>query len=200
MVRGVVGGPATCDGLSDLGRRQAEALRDRLARTGEVAADALIASTLPRARETAEIIAPGLGGLPVDSDEDFCEVHPGPEVDGLTWEEVVKRYGEPGDSWDPYATWTPGGESWVEFNHRIGRALKRVLDTHRDKTVVVACHGGVIDAALRQLLNIPIVGGFETWTHNTSLTEFERVRPDRWRLHRYNDVAHLEGLPSSSDT
>ena len=35
-VRRIVGGPRSCTGLSELGRRQAEALRDRLARTGEV--------------------------------------------------------------------------------------------------------------------------------------------------------------------
>ena len=41
----VVGGSKTCSGLSDRGRRQAEALRDRLARTGELQADVLLAST-----------------------------------------------------------------------------------------------------------------------------------------------------------
>lgn len=40
---------------------QAERLRDRLARTGEITADVLIASPLPRARQTAEMLAPALG-------------------------------------------------------------------------------------------------------------------------------------------
>ena len=49
-VEGVVGGRQGCSGLSDLGRRQAEALRDRLDRTGELGeVAALYASTLPRA-------------------------------------------------------------------------------------------------------------------------------------------------------
>ena len=56
-----IGGFRTCTGLSDLGRQQAERLRDRLARTGEVAGDRLYASNFARARETAEIIAPALG-------------------------------------------------------------------------------------------------------------------------------------------
>src|SRR5262249_22253167 len=51
-------------GLTPLGVKQAELLRDRLATTGEIKADVLIASTMPRARQTAEILAPALG-LPV---------------------------------------------------------------------------------------------------------------------------------------
>ena len=53
-IDGVVGGPLGCTGLSELGRRQADALAARLVRTGELAgAVALYASTLPRAIETS---------------------------------------------------------------------------------------------------------------------------------------------------
>ena len=91
MVDSVVAGHEGCRGLSDRGRRQVEALRDRLAATGEVRADALVASVLPRAIETAEILAPALGGLPVEQDCDVCEQHPG-EGDGLRWEEFEAKY------------------------------------------------------------------------------------------------------------
>src|SRR6266851_5457719 len=60
-------------GLSPLGIRQAERLRDRLGATGEIAADVLIASTMHRAKETAEIIAPALG-LPIEWDDDVQEL------------------------------------------------------------------------------------------------------------------------------
>jgi len=198
MVKGVVGGVNTCDGLSALGRLQAAALRDRLARSGEIKADVLIASTLPRARETAEIIQPALGGIPIIDDPEFIEVDPGPHTDGMRWEDVVATYGEPGDNWDPFNFWMPGAESWVAFSARIGTALGRVLREHQGKSIVIACHGGVIDASLRWLLNMGLVLGFELHTRNTSLTELERIRPDRWRLHRYNDASHLERLPAST--
>ncbi len=49
----VVGGHRGCTGLTDRGVRQAKALRDRLARTGELAgAAAVLTSVLPRAIET----------------------------------------------------------------------------------------------------------------------------------------------------
>jgi 2,3-bisphosphoglycerate-dependent phosphoglycerate mutase len=57
----VIGGPRTCSGLSELGGRQVERLRDRLAETGELEATVLYASSYARAIETAEMIAPVLG-------------------------------------------------------------------------------------------------------------------------------------------
>lgn len=70
------------------GAGQAEALADRLARTGELAdASVLLASVLPRAVETAEIVAPALGGLEVTQACDFCELHVGAADGLLSWEE-----------------------------------------------------------------------------------------------------------------
>ena len=54
-----IGGPRTCAGLSDLGRRQCERLAARLAETGELADVVLYASHYPRAIETAELLAAG---------------------------------------------------------------------------------------------------------------------------------------------
>ena len=93
-VRRVVGGPRTCTGLSELGVQQAERLRERLAETGEIEATALYSSAYPRARETAEIIASSLG-LDVEVEPAFGEHDPGPECDGLSFQEFVYGYGMP---------------------------------------------------------------------------------------------------------
>jgi probable phosphoglycerate mutase len=47
-------------GLSSEEVKQTELLRDRLARTGEIKADVLIASPLPRAQASTRILAPAL--------------------------------------------------------------------------------------------------------------------------------------------
>jgi probable phosphoglycerate mutase len=190
----VIGGPRTCNGLSDLGRRQAERLRDRLVETGEIDAIALYASSYPRAIETAEIISPVLG-LAVVEEPGFGEHDPGPDCDGLTFGNFVERYGMPDWESDPHAVTFPGGETVAEFHHRVGATLSRVVRDHRGGAIVVACHGGVIDAAFRALLRLPAHGAFELQTTNTSLTEFVTTRRDRWRLVRYNDAAHIADLP-----
>ena len=64
----VIGGHRTCSGLSELGRLQAERLRDRWSVSDEIAADVVISSQYARARETAEILAPSVGGLDLIED------------------------------------------------------------------------------------------------------------------------------------
>src|SRR4051794_21289051 len=89
---GVIGGRAGCTRLTDLGRRQAEALRDDLAESGRLRADTLLVSVIPRAIETAQIIAPALGLEIARHECDLCEVHTG-TADGLAWEEYTRQYG-----------------------------------------------------------------------------------------------------------
>jgi 2,3-bisphosphoglycerate-dependent phosphoglycerate mutase len=193
-----IGGHRTCAGLSPLGRRQAEALHDRLQATGEISADLLYSSGYPRAIQTAEVIAPALGDLPVTIDEGFGEHDPGPDCDGLTFQEFVDRHGTPDWESDPHAVTFPGGETVAAFHLRVGAAMRAALERHQGATVVVVCHGGVVDAVLRSALRTSPTGVFEVHTLNTSLTELTLVAPGRWRLLRYNDTAHLAGLPAET--
>ena len=197
-VEGIIGGPRGCTGLSPLGAEQARQLRDRLLRTGELAeVSVLISSTLPRAKETASIIAPAIGGGRVAPVEDceVCELHPGPEIDGLTWDEYASRYPPERFPRVPDREVAPGGESWAGFVARVAAAMDRIVEEYSSQSVVIACHGGVVVASMIKFLGLPRPeerAGLDA-TH-TSLTEF--VRDDgtgRWRLERYNDFSHLLG-------
>src|SRR3954462_9538565 len=124
---GVIGGHRGCTGLTDLGRRQAEALRDYLAETGRVRADVVLASELPRAVETATIIAPALGLQILRQECDLCELHPG-ESDGLEWTEYATRYGSFDMEGEPERVFAPGGESWTTFHERVERILGQLAN------------------------------------------------------------------------
>ena len=154
---------------------------------------------MPRAIETAEILASSLGHLPLEQDAGVCEHEPGPVADGLTFEEFTARFGRPDWSGDPYLVGFPDGETIAAFQHRAATALHGIADRHRDKTVVIACHGGVIDVAFRSFLGLSPTGSFELHTENASLTEIVGAGP-RWRLVRYNDSAHLDGLRSTAES
>lgn len=190
----VVGGHEGCTGLSPHGRKQAAALRDRLRRTGELSdVAALYASVLPRAIETAEIMAPALGDLEVAQECGVCEIHPG-EADGITWEEFKQRYGVPTRSpADRYRSWAPGAESWAMFVARVGASLLQLAERHAGHNVVIACHGGVIESSFVALGGLPIARPFDLFVENTSMTEWVTADDDggRWHLARYNDAAHL---------
>ncbi len=201
QVEKIVAGPRGDGGLSPLGRRQAERLRDRLAGTGEIKADVLIASTLPRAYETAQIIAPALG-LVVQPDDEVQEMRPG-EADGLTFEAADQKYGPfPDFRLEPFANNTPGAENWPQFVLRVATALTRITRQHEGKTIVVVCHGGVIDSSLTYFFGLSTVHLPPVLldTHNTAITHWERgyaFRPQHsnlWRLVSYNDDLHLRGL------
>ena len=87
--------------LTDLGRRQARELAERLA---GVELDAVFSSDLRRASETAEIVARSQG-LDVTTMPELREVDVG-SWSGLTRTEAEERFPE------AYVRWTAGAEGW----------------------------------------------------------------------------------------
>jgi probable phosphoglycerate mutase len=200
-VNRVVGGRKGCSGLTDLGRRQVAALADRLYESGELrGATALYASVLPRATETAErlrpVVGPGPQALgPVVEDCGLCELHPG-DSDGMTWEDVLERFGVPDWDRDPSVPIAPAGESWSEFVVRASEAVRAVVRQHPGELVVAAVHAGVIESTLISFLEIPRRVSRRGWVRiaHASLTEWEWVpTEDRWTLLRFNESC---GVPS----
>ncbi len=193
-VDSIIGGHKGCRGLTPRGVAQTEVLVERLTRTGELAgAAAMWTSVLPRAIETAAILAPALGVKHFEESCSFCERHPG-EADGISWAEYEARYqrrGLPGD--DPEFPTSPGGESWIDFLDRAAAALTSVAVGHPGELVVVVSHGGVIDSSMIRFLGLADHGNIvRLHPDNTSITEW-RHTGSRWRLVRYNDAAHLAG-------
>ncbi|HET7566757.1 MAG TPA: histidine phosphatase family protein [Gaiellaceae bacterium] len=109
--------------LNDYGRRQAKQLAEQLA--GEPL-DAVYASDLARARETAEILGERLG-LTVVLDPGLREKNWG-SWEGLTGPERDTVEFE--------------GESTEEHRDRILGALRRIAERHPDGRVLVVTHGG----------------------------------------------------------
>jgi probable phosphoglycerate mutase len=194
-VAGIVGGHSGCTGLTSTGLRQVEMLRDRLNTTGELSgAEALYSSVLQRASQTARIIAPGVGDSKIVVTElcDLCELHPG-EGDGLTWESFRESYGEPDWEADPHSAVAPGGESWIGFVDRAADAVSSLAHRHEGGLVVVACHGGIVEATMLSFLPLKDrTRPLGLPTAYTSMTEWEHDGSG-WQLVRYNDVAHLGG-------
>jgi probable phosphoglycerate mutase len=157
-----------------------------------VRADVLLSSIIPRAVETAEIIAPGLGIESFGRECDLCEVHTG-EADGLEWAEWGVRYGHFDMEAEPDRVFAPQGDSWNSFHERVGQVLERLAHEYDGRTVVAVCHAGVIMASLRVLLGSGRPGtGARAQPTNTGLTEWEwEPDPGRWTLHSFNETCHL---------
>lgn len=194
-VEPIMGGDKGCRGLTERGLAQARALGRRLA-GGEITADALYASDLPRARQTAEEVARALK-LEIQLDRELQELRPG-ESDGMHIDEARARFGTFErffkEFWTPIA---PGGESWGSFIARASAALERLVLRHHGQTIVVVCHGGVIEASFFHLLELgPSVRGRASFhVRNTAITHWREVetRDGRreWQLVAHNDHWHL---------
>jgi 2,3-bisphosphoglycerate-dependent phosphoglycerate mutase len=194
-VEPILGGDKGCRGLTERGLAQARALGRRL-EGGEITADVLYASDLPRARQTAEAVAAALG-QEIRFDAELQELRPG-EADGMRVEEARTRFG----TFDLffkefYTPIAPGGESWGGFIARASAALERLIARHQGQTVVVVCHGGVIEASFFHLLQLgPAVRARASFhVRNSAITHWREVetRDGRreWQLVAHNDHWHL---------
>jgi probable phosphoglycerate mutase len=192
-------GHATCVGLSELGRVQAEALRDRLVVSRELGPiDSVFTSSLERAKETERILRPAFGDTLPKAECDWCEIRAG-SAEGVSYDDFQERFPSTGDPRDPYTRRIPDGETWAEFFVRAGTRLRRIASEHAGEQVVVVCHGGIIGSSFVALGEGTLHDGVAQ-THeaiNTSITEW-RHTGRRWQLARFNDAAHLAGLARSS--
>jgi probable phosphoglycerate mutase len=178
--------------LNAEGERQAAALARALA---DEALDAVIASDLQRARQTAEAIARPRG-MDVGIEPGLRERCYG-AFEGMLYAEIGQRYPEAYAAWqsrDIDARFPEGelvAETMREFSQRALDAITRILSEGRYRKLALVTHGGVLECAYRaaqdmsfsQPRNFPIL--------NTSVNRFA------WdgkalRLVHWGDVSHLE--------
>lgn len=167
--------------LDDLGRRQAAAAAVAIA---ELAPDAIVASDLSRAQQTAQALA-DLTGLEVSLDRRLREIDVGSWV-GLTTEEVA---GGEVTSHDHHLgadfRRSPTGETAGEVAARVCVALTEIADGAEDgSTVVVAMHGlaGRVGAARFVDLEPNRLGGMR----NCAWITLERHQLGHWLIREYN--------------
>ncbi len=137
--------------LSELGRRQSEAVADAVA---GAPVEAIYSSPLRRALETAQPIAIRTG-VPIATDPRLMEIDAGVFQNRLRTE-LPERYPEEYRRWlsgDPDFT-IPGGESRRDLMVRGGDFLLAIREARHAHAVVVT-HGGLLSAALKVLLDIP---------------------------------------------
>jgi 2,3-bisphosphoglycerate-dependent phosphoglycerate mutase len=180
-------GPQFDPPLSATGREQADLLAKRLAVMDPPSV--VYSSTMRRTRET---IAPyaAATGTEVLEDADLIEANIGEWERTSFWdllkedEELLYRVRHQ----EPVWRHAPGVEQLAPFRDRVGGAIERILERHREGNVVVVCHGGVINAYLAPLMGVDHEMFF--LPENTSLNSIV-VHGDERRVRFLNDVLHL---------
>jgi broad specificity phosphatase PhoE len=134
--------------LSARGEAQAASAGGLLAGYGF---SAVVSSDLQRARATAASVAAALM-LPAPAVDRGLREYDVGDWSGLTRPEIEARWPGGIDDWrEGRLVSTPHGERRDVFVRRITAAVERVGAAHRNTTVVVITHGGVISALARSL-------------------------------------------------
>jgi len=175
-------------GLTEVGIRQARSLAAYVGRLGTP--DAVVSSPLPRARQTADIVAASLG-LPVAEEPGFAETDFG-EWEGLTLGEVRDKWPEEVHAWlASTEVPPPGGESFADTTIRVRRARDRLLREHPAGTVVVVSHVTPIKTLLRLALDAPPHSLYRMQLDLTGVSEIDWYADGPAVVKRMNDVSHL---------
>ncbi len=149
--------------LNDTGRQQA---RDAVAMLDGWEWDVIVSSPLSRARETAQIVADGLGLELGPAYDDLVERDYGP-WEGTSSAEIMARW--PDRSY-------PNAETLDHMVARGLRALGRIDADFPGRNVVAVCHGSIAKYTLRHLTGYPV-----DVVTNGSVSAMERVG-DGWRV------------------
>jgi len=138
--------------LSAHGREQVEAAA-RFAQA--IRPDIIVTSPLVRARQSAEIMSAGLGGVDIIEDPAIAEVLYG-RWEGMTYHELIDDpyYVEYRKS--PIEHPTPGGETIPEVQARGVKAITHNIEAYSGKRVMFVSHGDIIRTVLCHFLGLEL--------------------------------------------
>ena len=119
--------------LTETGIAQAQALAEKASPLG---IDLIISSPMLRAHHMAQIVAERCGAE-VLVDERLIEQNYG------IFEGLDRKNPDFLASKRQFATRYPGGESMLDMAGRLYPLLREIRETYSEKTVLLACHGGV---------------------------------------------------------
>ena len=174
--------------LSAAGARQVSAAAQRLASGAPI--DAIVSSPLPRAADTAAIVAGELG-LPAATDDDLRETDFG-EWEGLTIAEIQARWPDVVVAWqnDPEQA-PPGGESFDATACRVHRACERIVREYRGRTVLVVSHITPIKIMLCRALGVPLLTMYRFYLGSACINEIQWHGNEFAAVRKVNDTSHL---------
>jgi 2,3-bisphosphoglycerate-dependent phosphoglycerate mutase len=180
--------------LSRTGRKQAQALADRLS---SLSFDALYSSPLRRCLETAAPLAERLELTPIiveglkeiklgnirplpDDSHDLATLTKALQERQL---DIVRIAGETGH-WDGI----PDSEQSIAFRQRVIETLDEIASKHTGQRILAFAHGGVINAYIAEVLGLK--KDFFFPAANTSIT-IVRASGKHRVLYVLNDIGHI---------
>lgn len=177
--------------LTERGRRQAREMAKVVKE--KYMPEIIWASTLKRARETAEILSKETG-LKVIEEDHLREFNNG-VLAGLTYAEAKVRYPEPEGGRKPHVP-IDDGESELEFRFRAETVFSKILaESEGRKRIAIVSHGGMISNLLKSFLNLPAQSNTIFVTGDTGM-HLMRINGDKRMILFLNECGHLAKVDS----
>jgi alpha-ribazole phosphatase len=178
--------------LNQNGIQQAQSLAKRLSKE-RIAA--VYSSDLFRTIETAKWIANEYEPvLAAQSDPRWRELSFG-KWEGLNHEEIQAGWRTEVNAWyaDPVNVSPADGETLLQLSERVRAAWDDLQSKHKDETVLLVSHAGVIQVLLCMLLGLDLNRYWQFHVKPAALTEINIYEAGAI-LDVFNDVSHLKAL------
>lgn len=179
--------------LNDLGKMQAASLADR---SVSFDLDVIYASTLIRARQTAEVVAQRNINLPLIFLKDLEEMSWGAYEGMERTDDLLEKFIQMRDEWRSgnYAFSLGGGESALDVQERGLRALNYIVDKHRGERVMVVAHGRFLRILIASVLQEYGLPRMEEIKHKNTCVNYLTHSVAGYEAHLLNDIDHLASL------
>ena len=184
--------------LTRLGKAQARRVAARLASLGPMP---VYASDLPRALDTARVIAARWSAaeapVGVIPDRRLREIDLG-DYEGRSWDELTADHElAAAFAREPLGTALPGGESLAMLAERVVAAFEEIARGEHTVACLVA-HDGPIRSILNYVLRVPAERHWAISTSHGGLSLLE-TSGDWVSVRFVNDTSHLRGLRAEGD-
>ncbi len=179
--------------LNELGHRQARALADR---SIQFDLDVIYASTLIRARETAQTVADANGDTPLvylrDLEEMSWGTYEGLEVSGKMREEFDNMR----DQWRAgnYEFSIGQGESALDVQKRGVAAINHIVSRNAGKKIMVVAHGRFLRIVIASILKEYGLQRMEEIKHANTGVNYLTHTDDGFLMRYLNNTDHLVSL------
>lgn len=171
---------STDDPLTDIGWQQMVA-----ALTDKNNWDMVISSPLQRCREFAELVAEE-DDINLEIDKSFQEIDFG-QWEGLSPDKILKEDADKLKSWwqSPTRVTPPDGEDFHDFQARILKSLKQIIESNKGGNILLITHAGVIRVILMYALGMQEDNLFRLNVDNASFSQiliYHDKQGDSWSL------------------
>jgi phosphoserine phosphatase len=134
----------------------------------------IVTSPLARARQSAEIIAAGVGSVPMAEDPQLSEVLYG-RWEGMVHDDLIHDADYLNYRDHPLDTPTPGGETIAQVQSRGVEAVRRAVGDNNDKRILFVSHGDIIRTILCYFMRLELAHFRRIRVDNAAFSGFQLV-------------------------